>query len=106
MQLIFARKSNIVYAVDQEKVIDENFWRFNEGRATYFFENVRVRVRLNFGPNAHVRAAENWSVRVCVRATWKSVPTHSLITAIKSRCGRVIANNIAYAKFRKSLLIW
>ena len=25
---------------------------------------------------------------------------------IQSRCKRVIANNIAYAKFRKSLLIW
>ena len=33
----------------------------------------------------NVRAAENWSVRVCVRATWKSVPTHSLINPIKIR---------------------
>ena len=27
-----------------------------------------VRVRLNLGKFAHVRAAENWNVRVCVRA--------------------------------------
>ena len=28
------------------------------------------------------------------------------LTKVNNRCGRVIAINIAYAKFRKSLLIW
>ena len=31
--------------------------------------------------------------------------TTELHTAIKLRCGRVIANNIAYAKFRENFLI-
>ena len=29
---------------------------------------VQVCVQLNFGKFAHVRAAENWNVRVCMRA--------------------------------------
>ena len=36
----------------------------------------------------------------------KSIQVLSMRITVNNRCGRVMADNIAYAKFRKTLLIW
>ena len=47
--------------------------------------------------------AENFSIGQIIQVRELKVP---ISDHRRSRCGRVMADNIAYAKFRKSLLIW